>query len=278
MADVMRNRLSVAVGYLLTAWLILSPRAAHAAAIRGRVMDSAGQPVAGAEVRIWQKLPVPAGRGVSDQQANFGDGDVLITDAEGRFATPDVLVGEAFAYVVAEAEGPLAGRSGWIEIGKDALVTAPDIVLARLRAVTGQVLDRQGQPVAGATVFNSGDGDQRVETKTGRNGKFFLDGVPEGQVFLFAEKPGYRFTGINLPAGESVAAFTLASLDETAEPLVTLPPLNTAEEETALAHEVLDPWLAEVIQSGDEMRKLTTVGALSHIDPLGWPAAGAGLR
>lgn len=47
----------------MVVWLVLaisslarSPRSIDAATIEGRVIDSEGKPVAGAEVRIWQKL------------------------------------------------------------------------------------------------------------------------------------------------------------------------------------------------------------------------------
>jgi hypothetical protein len=132
----------------------------------------------------------------------------------------------------------------------------------------GQVLDRQGRPVAGATVFNSGDGHQRVETSSGRNGKFFLDGVPEGQVFLFVEKSSYRFTGVQLPAGQSAADFTLASVEEMVEPLATLPSLLSDDEETSLARQVFDPWLEEVLKSGTDVQRLVAVANLAHLDPL----------
>src|SRR5215469_8779703 len=221
----------------------------EAAVIQGRVVDSTGKPIAGAEVRIWQKLPAPDRQGISDQQTKFDGRDLLVTDDEGRFATPDVLVEEAFARIVVEADGMFASRSGWIEVGKEATATAPDFVLKRPTAVVGKVVDRRGQPVAGVTVFNSGDGHERVEATTGANGKFFLNGVPEGALFLFAEKPAYRFTGMCLPADKRDAAFTLATVDEPAEPVATLPPKLSDEEQMALARKVLDSWFEEVTKS-----------------------------
>lgn len=241
--------------------------AAHAAVLVGHVVDSAGRPIAGAEVRVWQKVASANGT-VADQQVMFDGREALVTNAEGRFATHDVLAGEAYAWVVVETEGMLAGRSGWIEIGKNAEVVAPEIAMKRLRGVIGQVLDRQKQPVAGATVFNSGDGHERVETKTGRGGKFFLDGVPEGAALLFAEKPGYRLTGMRLPAGGGETVLRLTSASEPDDPLATLPPLLSLDEETALAHQVLDPWLDETLKSGVLMRKLLPIGALQYLDPL----------
>ncbi|HVA46875.1 MAG TPA: carboxypeptidase-like regulatory domain-containing protein [Pirellulales bacterium] len=261
----MRRLFFLGLGLVLAS-LTRSPRSTVAATIEGRVVDSAGKPLAGAEVRIWQKLRAPDGR-FADRPVEFDGGDVLLTDADGRFVSPDVLAGEAFARIVIEADGMLAGRSGWIEIGNDAAVAAPDILLRRLRTVTGDVNDRRGQPVARVTAFNSGDGHRRVEAKTGRTGKFLLEGVPEGPVFLFAEKSGYRFTGQRLEVGRSIAGFTLALVDEEVEPLATLPPLVSPDDEKALARQVLDPWLREA-RSGTEMQKMFALASLSHIDPL----------
>lgn len=249
---------------------LFSAHSLYGATIEGRVVDFAGEPVAGAEVRIRQKLAGPGGRLV-DRPVDFDGRDALRTDAEGRFVSPDVLVGEAFARIVAEREGMLAGRSGWIEIGNGATgAKAPDISLKHLRIVTGQLLDRRGQPVDGATVFNAGDGHERVETTSKGGGKFRLAGVPEGGVFLFAEKPGYRFTGVSLPADQAQATLTLTSVDEAAEPFATLPPPLTPDEQHALTREVLNPWLAQLAKSDRPERKTLGLAALIKIDP--WEA------
>jgi thiol-disulfide isomerase/thioredoxin len=241
--------------------------AADAASIEGRVVDSSGQPMAGAVVWIWQKLPAAVGRGVSDQQVKLDDSDVLVTDAEGRFTAPNVLVGEAFARIVVEADGFLAGRSGWIEVSETATADAGDIVLKRLVTVVGRVRDRQNRPIADATVFNC-DGHQRVETKTDAAGEFRLPGVPEGGVFVFAEKPGYRFSGVHLSAEQAEGTLTLTSVDEAVKPLPTLPPLLSDEEEDVLARQVAGPWLGELAKSGTEREKLWALACLVDLDPL----------
>jgi hypothetical protein len=223
--------------------LALSQRSTDAATIEGRVVDTAGKPLAGAEVRVWQKHRGLDGR-FADRPVEFNGSDVLLTDAEGRFVSPDVLVAVTLAQIVAEAGGMLAGRSGWFNIAKDAVaVEVPDIALKHLRLISGRVLDRSGQPVDGATVFNSGDGHERVEAKSKGGGKFLLTDVPEGGVFLFAEKAGYRFMGVRLPPDQTEATLLLTSLDKPAESKATLPPLLSPDEEYALARAVLDPWL-----------------------------------
>jgi len=249
--------------------LLFSARSLDAATIKGRVVDSSGEPVAGAEVRIWQKFVGPDRRS-TDRQAVFDGGEVLHANAEGRFVSPDMAdSGSWSTMIVAEAEGLLAGRSGWLRIPKDvAAVQAPDITLKRLRIVTGQVLDRRGRPVDGATVFNSGDGHERVETTSKGGGKFRLAGVAEGGVFLFAEKPGYRFTGVRLAEDQAEAALTLTSVDEPAEPLATLPPLLSPEDEYALARQVLDPWLERLAKSGTHQQKINGFQTLIEINGL----------
>jgi hypothetical protein len=261
---------------LVISCLAQSPRSTGAATIEGRVVDSAGQPIAGAEVRIWQKLRGPDGRS-ADRSVEFDGSDVLATDADGRFVSPDVLVGEAFAQVVAEAPGTLAGRSGWIRIAKDAVTAqAPEIMLKGLRLITGRVVDGRGQPVDGATVFNTGDGHERIEATSKGGGKFLLTDVPKGGVFLFAEKPGFRFTGVRLSADQAEATLQLSSLDEPGEPKATLPSLLSPDEEYALARAVLDPWLERLAKSGTPQermrgfRSLVTLNGLEAFQRLDW--------
>jgi hypothetical protein len=226
-------------------------------------------------VRIWQKVAGANGR-VVDQPAEFDGGEVLKTDAEGRLVSPDVLMGGAYVRIVAEADGMLAGRSGWVEIGKDARTKAPEVALKRLRIVTGKVLDRGGQPVDGVTVFNSGDGHERVETTSKGGGKFRLASVPEGGVFLFAEKVGYRFTGVRMPANETQTTLLMTAIEEPAEPMATLPPLLSPDEEYALARQVLDPWLERLAQADTPLESvgaftpLIQINALEAFNRLDW--------
>lgn len=255
--------LIVAIGLGLC--LLVSAGLARAATIKGSVVDSTGRPVAGAHVRIWQIYTAAAGN-VIDEQLKFGGNETLTTGADGQFAIPDVLADAALVWIVAEADGMLAGRSGWIDVSKDASVNARDIVLRRLRPVIGQVIDRKGQPVAGVNVFNSGDGHERVETRTGRNGKFLLPRLPEGKVFLFAEKPGYRFTGTFFDGGQRDARLILTGSDEQEDPLNTLSPLISPEEESKLARESID--IEDVATSGSDAKKLSVLAALAEIDPL----------
>lgn len=241
-----------------------------AAVVAGRVVDREGRPVAGAEVRIWQKLPAPMGQPLPDQQVQFTEGeggDVLHTDVDGRFQTPDVLVADAFARVFVDAEGMLTARTDWILIRQETGPHVIEVVLRRLRIVAGRVLDCQQRPVAGAMVFHVGDATEKLVTPTDGDGKFQLPLVPEGRVFIFAEKPGYRFTG-QLSRDDCDAAITLARVDEPIEPLRTLPPLLPYEDEIALVREMVDR-AYEAAKSGTLQQKDWALLAWAELDPVG---------
>lgn len=248
--------------------LLIVTSAAHAAVIAGRVVDRDGRPVAGAEVRIWQKLPGADGAAWSDQPVRFTEGeggDVQRTDADGQFETPDVVTSDAFARVLVEAKGMLTSRGDWFEIRQQTSPHVIQLAMRRLRTVTGQVLDRKQRPIEGAAVFHVGDAPEKIEAQSDRDGRFQLTGVPEGRVFVFAEKTGYRFTG--KLSDDHDASFTLARTEEPIEPLRSLPALFSHEEEIALARGAIEPAL-ETAKSGTAEQKYWALRALAELDPL----------
>ena len=62
--------------------------------------------------------------------------------------------------------------------------------------VEGTVLDAAGKAVAEARVFNCGDGPAPIETHTDKFGRFRLEGLNRGPIYVFAEKADYRFAGV----------------------------------------------------------------------------------
>ena len=76
--------------------------------------------------------------------------------------------------------------------------------------------------------MNWGNASPLSSTTTGLDGSFRLGGVPHGEVFLFAEAPGYRFRGVSLSTGKGTARLVLARSDEPpsrALPIQTRPTL-----------------------------------------------------
>ena len=107
----MRRRLMIA-GALTACWLAAG--SLGAAVIKGRVVDSEGRPVAGAEIRVWRKTRA-VGRVVvrPSELVSFDGKESLVADDAGRFQTPDVFNATMRVRLTAQAARMLAGRSGW---------------------------------------------------------------------------------------------------------------------------------------------------------------------
>lgn len=82
---------------------------------------------------------------------------------------------------------------------------------AAWREVKGKVVDAQGQPVAGAHVYELDGGDQLLSrVDTGADGSFVLH-APEGPAKLVARKAGFQPTGaLDLAAGQVDAQLAFA--------------------------------------------------------------------
>ena len=114
-------------------------------------------------------------------------------------------------------------------------------------ALNGRVADRQGHPVAGAVVFQSGDGPRRTQTTTDEQGRFRLDGVARRPAFVFAQKAGFRFHGQIVGEAADPITMTLMRAEEKPEAMRTRPSPTPHEEELALARRAIDPYAEKVL-------------------------------
>ena len=208
-------------------------------ALRGRVLGPGGGPVAGARVTISFRT--------GNEQNGYGHGkeEETITGPDGTFQTPDgVPRSEQYlAYVTAPGMEP--GESGW---SKAWTADLPDVILrrkSRLRSVGGRVVDANGQGVAGAEVFQSGDGPRRTSCTTGLDGRFAVPEVFDAPVFIFIKKAGYRFAGQRIGPGDQPVTIVLSKVTDPApSPLKTSPPRSLRTDERAMAHALIAPvWL-----------------------------------
>ncbi len=194
-----------------------------------------------------------------------------ITDSEGRFEIPAIAAGELALNVWPDEGVTLRGkppRGVSIEAGKTTEVTIPTESPNRERTVPGQVVDSSGQPIAAATVFQSGDSSARTEAQTGADGRFQLAGVAVRPTYLFVRKPGYRFRGLAVaPQSEHVTV----ALAKTTEPprvvLKTLPPFVPRDQELKLARRLLHPYAERVLKDGRDPDKVRTLQALAAVEP-----------
>jgi hypothetical protein len=147
--------------------------------LTGRVRTRAGEPAVGQIVEIWFR----GGSWLRPNPVVFKDGP-LRTGADGSFQTPDNLLIVSPYRLLVRAPGKETILSEWITIGEKSRVLLP-MLQTPLRTIGGRVVDRQGKPLAGIDIFQSGDGPEPTATNTNADGRFALGGFCHGSVFLF---------------------------------------------------------------------------------------------
>ncbi|WP_257457293.1 carboxypeptidase regulatory-like domain-containing protein [Archangium lipolyticum] len=193
----------------------VSSGTAEGLTLTGRVLDSAGRPVAGAEVFLaasaqktltsvrcdecGQALLACEAResglhalAFFEQARGFLQPKATArTDAQGRFRF-EHLAGVSFS-VWARAEGFGAAMRERAAPGEPV-----DLYLPPLRSIVGQVVDDAGRPLPGARVHAvSRKVPLQSEAVAGPGGSFTLSGLGEGPFYVLATAPGF------LPAVES---------------------------------------------------------------------------
>ncbi len=218
----------------------------NAVALVGRVKDPAGRPVAGAAVRVTSRTRNQENVPLRQFPVAFDDEGrtVLRTGADGQFRTPKQLRPDMDYHVDVEADGYVAAGTEWIPPGDRKLWYVPALTLqpaTTIRTVAGRAVDSQGRPIAGAVVFQSGDGPARTRTTTGPDGRFRLPGVYREPAFLFVEGDGLAFEGHRVGAGDAAVELRVRREGEPAAgpPLHTLPPVLPREDEKALARSLI---------------------------------------
>jgi len=123
---------------------------ARAASAKGKVVDAAGKPVAGAQVTWERKLP----GGDNDSELGFlGSAQAVATQADGTFTVAALMPGCVHTF---HATGPerSSGVSESIRVEADRPATV-EIHLGAARFADVTVHDRAGEPVAGIAVSAS---------------------------------------------------------------------------------------------------------------------------
>jgi protocatechuate 3,4-dioxygenase beta subunit len=155
--------------------IVLQPEAT----ISGAVIDEAGEPVPNATVR-W--LPEPS-RGSQDGRGTTGTGQ------DGSFRLAKLDAGPARLVAAAEGRGA-AEIDLTLEAGQD----LKDVEI-HLRnegpTLEGQVFDRDGRPLAGASVHATRimPLPERGSATTGESGHFRLEGLLLGETTVYASHP-----------------------------------------------------------------------------------------
>ena len=236
------------------------------ASVSGRVLDSSGRPLAGASVQV-------KGR-VVNEEMTVGSGFVfdgmeeIRTDRDGRFKTAArIPIGYGYR-IEAHAPGYRPAESVWVDPPG---IDIPDVKLRRMvgmRVVSGRVIDPAGKPVAGAEVFQSGDGPKKTRGNTDADGRFQVSDIPNAPAFLFVEKAGYHFVGRRVDASDQSVELTIRPLDTPAvSPMKRVAPAVSRDEERAIARALIEE-ARKAPGTAQDMPTKNSLGAiLALVDP-----------
>ena len=183
---------------------------ANAVTLRGRVVDTAGKPVAGARVRLSHHIP---GVGRESRYSSSRIVATPLTDADGRYTFAGCWPGDRY-HIDAEGEGFTKAQSEQRagKPGDDLML--PDLIVNRTNlTVRGTVVDAAGGPLAGVELVCV-DGPKPVTTLSKPDGTFTLGSLPGGPAFVVARKAGHyaRFVPVITETAGPIAV-TLPRLD-----------------------------------------------------------------
>jgi hypothetical protein len=104
-------------------------------------------------------------------------------------------------------------------------------------------------------VFNNGDGPEPITTRSNVAGEFQLKGFPNGPLYVFADKEGWRFTGLRANAGAQDVVLVMLRAGERVSqaPAPTVP--DAAEEEKA-ARDLLELLWEKSSSEGAQRRRV----------------------
>ncbi len=166
---------------------VLSPEAV----LRGRVVDLEGRPVENFSMGIMRYTDRSSSSSTVDHKS----------DGSGIFSIRGLEAGEysVYAYERTSSEGrrPMSRTSEKVTVSEGDIVEGIVLVMTRLVALTGKVVDEgTGRPIPGATVADWDPEsrhfpDSRFRVETEQDGQFRKEGLPRGTILIYAVAPGY---------------------------------------------------------------------------------------
>ena len=244
---------------------------------RGRVLDDAGLPVAGAlvQVRVADLVVIPLGRRFGRRIAVDGL-DAVVTDESGRYTLGGWLDDRHRYLVSAEARGCEWGRTRPVapHPGSSQSFNFPDVIVHRHpthSSLAGQVLNADRQPIPGVMI-RAATGER---TQTDETGSFRLErAAASGPLLLFARAAGYRFAGRLAPPSSASAdrpiEWTLDRTDGPCEGLLGHGPTDLFPRvlTTLIIRGLLvDPGLERIMSRHDPAATATLLEHMAAVDP-----------
>jgi hypothetical protein len=234
--------------------LMLSAKKAFA--LRGAVVDEEGRPVSRARLSgqmTWSIGSTGHVFPLAEHQA----------DAQGRFEIGGLWAGDAYR-LRAESDGFAPDETPSVQGVAGQVREFPKIVLrSHSGTIEGTVVDSAGKPLAGVQVFNSGDGPQVQTTQSDTAGRFHLAGLFRGPVYAFAEKEGFRFTGVRVVSGAKEVTIRMLRSDEAPPALPNEAHPIAWEQQKQVARELL----GKLWEKDARYRTYDAVLAMARVDP-----------
>jgi hypothetical protein len=175
-------------------------------AVRGRVTDGSGAPLAGIRVHGGQRW-----------SGGFGQGEAeAVTGSDGSFRLDGLEVGQAVVW--ARRPGADSGASKALDVKEGEVATA-DLTLLDVGALEGTIVAPGGQPVTGRAYAVVGPDDSswnaggQVRVEADASGRFHV-AVPAGQWHAFASR-GRRTNGVYTPTGVAIEAGQVSRMELT---------------------------------------------------------------
>lgn len=189
--------------------LVLAPRGA----IAGRVVDSAGSPIAGAKLAVSVRREVGL---MTTMVPVTSPGDLVRSTEDGRFRVEGVDAGQATIHAV--ASGHAASTGTVVDLAPGQTVENVEIVLADGARLTGRVLGGEGEPRPGARVLARQGRGVGGSGMTDAEGRFWLDGVALGRGTVDVTDPdlGRMSREIEIVAGENRTELRFSAAGEVA--------------------------------------------------------------
>ena len=154
-------------------------------AIRGRVLDEQGKPIPGAKVTAYLVFERPEGGSIwmtSDRK--------LETDVDGQYDFAATVSG--VKYSIEASEDKFGRRQSEVPpVAENGAYEVPDAVLPEAdQIVEGTVTDENENPVSGVHVNCFGSTQPERNTTTDTRGRFRLDKIVAGELYISANRQG----------------------------------------------------------------------------------------
>jgi protocatechuate 3,4-dioxygenase beta subunit len=227
-----------------------------AVTLQGECLDTAGQPVPGADVSIT-RLWTAVGRSVATEHSQ--------TDSAGRFQIQGLFPSDTHELRI-NADGHATFNRDSIEGAAGKTIDLGRLQLLSTRGqIEGAVLDSHGKPLAGVQVLNQSYTREPSLLTTDASGKFCLKGFLPGPAYVFATKDGYRFTGVRTQSGARDVTIKLLRKSESIPIRPRAMPVSALNsEQRQLARKILDHVWAACRNGNDRAQILLT---FARLDP-----------